>query len=160
MTAPLTGKEGAKALIAIEGTKIHKWWTIPITATATTVEVPVLANYAPNVFITATLVGLNQQFYKQSRIVRVSPKEHFLNISVSPDKEKYRPGEEAKYTIKATNASGQPVANAELSFGLVDESIYSIRSEVAANIEKFFYDKRENQVITICTFAEEYSGGP
>ncbi len=160
ITTPLTGKEGVRALIAIEGKKIHKWWTIPIAATATSIEIPIDACYEPNVYMTVSIVGLNHQFYQQSKTIRVSPKEHFLNISISPDKEKYIPGETAKYTIKATSKNGDPLSNVELSFGLVDESIYAIRSEAAENIEKFFYNKRYNEVITSCTFAEEYSGGP
>jgi uncharacterized protein YfaS (alpha-2-macroglobulin family) len=160
ITAPVTGKEGVKALIAVEGKKIHKWWTIPLTATAKMIEIPINADYAPNVYVTASVIGVGHKFYNQSRIIRVSPKEHFLDISVSADKEKYKPGDIAKYTIKATNKNGTPVADTELSFGLVDESIYALRSEAAENIEKFFYDRRTNAVITRCTFADEYSGGP
>jgi len=160
ITAPITGKEGAKALIAIEGTKIHKCWTAALTATANVIEIPILSSYAPNVYVTVSVVGLDHQFYNQSKIVRVSPKEHFLNLVISTDKDQYKPGEVVKYSVKATNKDGQPVANAELSLGLVDESIYAIRAETAENIQKFFYDKRANWVLTNCTFSEEYSGGP
>lgn len=160
VTAPLTGQEGAEAIVAVEGTRIHKYWTVPMTATAKLIEIPIETIYAPNVYVTVTLVGPKHQYYNQSKIVRVSPQGHFLNIAVSTDKEQYKPGDTAKYVIKVTNKAGLPLSDTELSLGVVDESIYAIRSETAANIQKFFYDKRPNWVITSCTFGEEYSGGP
>ena len=160
ISGPLTGQEGAKAIVALEGTKIYKLWTVPMTATAQVIDIPIKPDYAPNAYITVTLIGNKHQFYNQSKIIRVSPKEHFLNIAILTDKEKYSPGDTVKYTLKTTDQDGQPAANVELSFGLVDESIYAIRSEAAENIQKFFYNKRPNWVQTICTFDEEYSGGP
>ncbi len=160
ISAPLTGQEGAQAIVAVEGTKIHKLWIVPMRATAKVIDLPIRSEYSPNVYVTVTLVGKEHQYYNQSKIIRVSPKEHFLNIVVSTDKEKYSPGETVKYTIKTTDQDEHPIANAELSFGLVDESIYAIRNEVAENIQKFFYNKRPNWVQTYCTFDEEYSGGP
>jgi alpha-2-macroglobulin len=160
VTAPLTGQEGAEAIVAVEGTCIHKFWTVPMTATAKLIEIPIEPGYAPNVYVTVTLVGPKHQYYNQSKIIRVSPKGHFLNIAVSTDKEQYKPGDTAKYVIKVTNKDGLPMPDTELSLGVVDESIYAIRSETAANIQKFFYDRRPNWVITNSTFGEEYSGGP
>ena len=136
ISGPIHGNEGAKALIAIEGGKIYKYWTVPLTATANVIEIPILSNYAPNVYITVSMVGLDRRFYNKSKIIRVSPKEHFLNLAISTDKERYKPGDTVKYIIKATDTNNKPVSNTELSFGLVDESIYAIRNETAPNIQK------------------------
>src|SRR5262249_34083024 len=76
------------------------------------------------------------------------------------DKLKYKPGDKVTYTIKAKRPDGKPAGNVELSLGVVDESIYSIRPEAAANIQRFFYSKRNNWVTTVCSFPEQYSGGP
>lgn len=160
ITAPVNGTEGAQAIVAIEGTKLHKYWTVPMNATAKMVTIPIEASYTPNVYVTVTFVGPDHQFYNQSCPIKVTPQEHFLTLSITTDKEKYSPGETAKYTIAVKDAGGHPAANTELSLGLVDESIYSIRSETAPNIQKFFYGRRDNWVNTNCTFGEEYSGGP
>lgn len=159
ITGPLTGREGADVIVAVEGTKINEFWTLPMTATARTIQIPIKSGYAPNVYLTATLVGPKHQYYNQSKIIRVSPSEHFLNLAISTDKAKYKPGGTVQYTLKATDQAGHPAANTELSLGLVDESIYAIRQETAENIQKFFFNKRPNWVETACTFEEEYSGG-
>jgi len=160
ITAPVTGKEGAQAIVAIEGTTIHQYKVVDLKATAELVELPLTADYAPNVFATVTFVSSKHQFYSQEKIVKVSPEEHFLKLAVETDKPKYKPGESVTYKIKALNAAGKPVPGVELSLGVVDESIYAIRPETAANINRFFYNQRSNWVVTGCSFPEQYSGGP
>lgn len=160
ITAPVTGKENAQVIVAIEGAKLHETRIIPMDATAKLVEIPLSDAFAPNVYVTATFVGPKHQFYNQSEMVKVSPERHFLNISMATDKPKYKPGETAIYTIKATYPDGKPAKGTELSLGVVDESIYAIRPEAAKDIRKFFYNKIENAVSTFSSFPEEYSGGP
>lgn len=160
ITAPVSGTEGAEAIVAIEGTKLQKYWTVPMNATAKLVDIPIQSSYEPNAYVTVTFIGLDHQFYNESRVIRVSPQEHFLNLSIATDKDRYSPGDMVKYTITAKDAAGRPVPNTELSLGLVDESIYSIRAENTPNIQKFFYGRRSNWVTTTCSFGEEYSGGP
>lgn len=160
ITAPLTGNEGAEAIISVEGTRIYSYKVVPMTATAQLVEVPIDPTFVPNAFVTVTLVAKKHQYYTCEKMIRVSPQQNFLNISVAADKKKYRPGETAKYTIKATHLDGTPAPNTEVSLGLVDESIYAIQPDTTQNIQKFFYRKRQNWVVTTCSFPEDYSGGP
>ncbi len=160
ITAPVTGKENAQVIVSIEGVKLHKYWAVSMDATAKMIEIPLTDAYAPNVYVTATLVGPKHQFYNQERLLKVSPEAHFLQLTVNTDKPKYKPGETAVYTIKATYPNGKPAKNTELSLGVVDESIYAIRPEAAKDIRKFFYDKQYNLVTTLSSFPEEYSGGP
>jgi uncharacterized protein YfaS (alpha-2-macroglobulin family) len=160
ITAPTTGKEGLDAIVAIESTGVKSYRVIPLTATAQEIDVPILDSYAPNVYLTVSLVTGKKQFYNQSQMIRVSPANHFLSIKVKTDKERYLPGDTVNYEIKATKADGSPAANTELSLGVVDESIYSIRPETAQNIQSFFFSEVPNWVTTICSFPQTYSGGP
>jgi len=160
VTAPLTGKEGVEAIVAVEGSEIYSYKLVSLTSTAQLVEVPIRSTYVPNVFVTVTFVGKRHQFYNDTEMIKVSPEEHFLNLTISSNKTRYKPGEKAKYTIKATHLDGTAAPNTELSLGIVDESIYAIRPDNAEDIQKFFYSKRSNQVETACSFPEEYSGGP
>ena len=160
ITAPVTGKEHAQVWVAVEGLRLHETRLVEMNATAKLVELPIKAAYAPNVYVSATLVGPKHQFYTQSELVKVSPQQHFLNLAVATDKPRYKPGETVTYTVTATHENGKPAANTELSLGVVDESIYSIRPEAAQDIRKFFYRQQPNLVTTFSTFPEEYSGGP
>jgi uncharacterized protein YfaS (alpha-2-macroglobulin family) len=160
ITAPLSGKEHSDLMVSIEGSKLHEVRTLPMDATAKLVEIPIRSSYEPNVYITATIVGPKRQLYNQSTLLKVSPEAHFLHLSIQTDKPRYKPGDTATYTIKATNIKGEPVPKTELSLGVVDESIYAIRPEAASDIRKFFYAKIENAVSTFSSFPEDFSGGP
>ena len=160
ISAPVTGKEGAQAIVAVEGVQLYSYKAVDLTASATLVEIPVEKNYSPNVYLTVTFVNKKRQFFNQSQMVKVAPQSSFLTISVTPDKTKYHPGDMATYTLKAVDIDGKPAANVELAMGVVDEAIYAIRPEVAGDIRKFFYKQRNNNVSTVCSFPEEYSGGP
>ncbi|MDX2085722.1 MAG: MG2 domain-containing protein [Candidatus Melainabacteria bacterium] len=160
ITAPLTGKEKAQALVTVEGLKLHHVQTVPLDSAAKLVEIPIRADYAPNVYVSVAMVGKQHQFYQAEELLKVSPAAHFLNIEIETAKNRYKPGDVVEYKLKATQANGQPAANTELSLGVVDESIYAIRPETARDIQKFFYPKRYNQVISLSSFPEEYSGGP
>jgi uncharacterized protein YfaS (alpha-2-macroglobulin family) len=160
LSGPVNGKEGAQAVITLEGATIYSYKTVPLASTAQLIEIPIEEKHAPNVFIKAVLVTKKHQFYSQEKMIKVSPANNFLNVQISTDKKRYQPGETVKYTIKARKNDGSPAANAELSLGVVDESVYSIRPEYAQDIRKFFYARRENLVQTACSFPEQYSGGP
>lgn len=160
VSGPFTGKEGYEAIVTVEGTKLHDYRIVPLNATATLVEIPIKPSYTPNVYLNVVVVTKKKQFFSKEETLFVSPQDHFLNVAVTTDKEKYKPGETAKYTLKATYKNGKPAPNTELSLGVVDESIYSIRGEKAADIQHYFYDRRANWVHTLYTFPEQYSGGP
>ncbi|MBU6452684.1 MAG: carboxypeptidase regulatory-like domain-containing protein [Cyanobacteria bacterium REEB67] len=160
VAGPFNGKSGMDALVCIEGRRLHDIKVLPLTSSAQLIEIPIKGEYAPNCYITVSMVGARRQFYTQEQMILVSPESHFLKLAVSADKTRYKPGETVKYTISAKDAAGKPAKNVELSLGVVDESIYSIRAETAANIQKFFYDRVPNWVSTFCSFPEQYSGGP
>jgi uncharacterized protein YfaS (alpha-2-macroglobulin family) len=160
VSGPFTGKEGAQAIVSVEGKKIYDYKVVPMNSTAQLVEVPIKAEYEPNIFVSVAVVGPDKQFYSQQKIIKVSPMEHFLALSVTTDKAKYKPGEKVTYTIHATFPDGKPAPNTELSLGVVDESIYAIRPEAAEDIQKFFYSRNSNEVTTLCSFPQGYSGGP
>ncbi len=160
ITAPLTGSEGADSIVTVEGLRIYDYKVVPMSATAQVVELPITASYAPNVYLCVSLVGKKHQLYTAEQMIKVSPQQKFLNIQVNTDKDRYKPGDIAKYTVTTKYWDGSPAPNTELSLGVVDESIYAIRAEQADDIRRFFYSQRENKVATCCSFPEMYTGGP
>src|SRR5579885_2347601 len=160
ISGPFSGNEGYDALITVEGLGLYEYRVVPLKATANLVQVPLKLSYAPNVFVGVTMVSKKKQFYQSTKNVLIAPNDHFLKFDILTDKQKYKPGEIAKYTIKATYEDGRPAPNTEVSLGVVDESIYSIRAENAGDIRKAFYRKHPNKVVTFCSFPEQYSGGP
>jgi len=160
VTAPLEGDEGVEALVSVEGRRIYDYKLISLNATAKLIEVQIKPEYVPNVYVAVCFVGKKHQFFNTQKMIRVSPQENFLNVKITSDKQIYKPGENVKYTINVTHMNGSPAPNTELSLGVVDESIYSVMPDSTPDIQKFFYPKRKNLVVTSSSFPREYSGGP
>ncbi len=151
-----TKASGAMALVTIEGEKLHEWHIVPLRGNSTTVSVPIRTEYIPNVYLSVCYVK-NKKFASASKPLRVSSRSRSLVVDVTPDKSVYRPRETATYRIKTTRPDGRAVS-AEVSLGVVDESIYAIREERGPDILPFFYAKRGNAVGTSYSFPRIYLG--
>ncbi|HEX6623677.1 MAG TPA: alpha-2-macroglobulin family protein, partial [Pyrinomonadaceae bacterium] len=111
------------------------------------IRVPIEKTHAPNIFLCVTYVR-GSDMYAQSVELVVPARDKLLKLDIIPNKKEYRPRETASYTVLARNADGSPAAGAEVSLGVVDESIYSIAPESVGDIRRTFYDRRYNQVQT------------
>ena len=60
------------------------------------------------------------------------PIKNFLTVDIHPERMQYQPREEGVFTVSTFNDENKPV-QAEVSFGLVDESVYSIQQDYAMN---------------------------
>src|SRR5436853_369011 len=92
------------------------------------------------------------------KLLNVPARNKFLNLEILADKKQYKPREAAQYTVLARNSDGSPAAGAELSFGLVDEAIYSVKPDQTRDIRKAFYGRRYNQVRTNFSVSFSFSG--
>src|SRR5258708_20081004 len=81
-----------------------------------------------------------------------------LKLDIVPNKKEFKPRDVASYTILARNEDGSPAANAEVSLGIIDEAIYSIQPETAANIKREFYGKRFDEVQTSLAIHYTFTG--
>jgi uncharacterized protein YfaS (alpha-2-macroglobulin family) len=98
-------------------------------------------NLAPNFNISVCFIN-NKMFFQNSKSVGVIPNEKYLSIEIKTEKDKYKPRDKVEYSLSVKNAKGEPVKNAELSFGLTDESLYDIVNEQNQPIDKFFFAPR------------------
>ncbi len=92
-------------------------------------------------------------------MIGVLDKDRILNIAVKPAKEIYKPGEEAVYTVTVKDNKGNPAANTEFSFGLVDESIYAIRADETQPIHNFFFAPAYSYIPTYNSLQMNYYNG-
>ncbi|MEW5819979.1 MAG: MG2 domain-containing protein [Cyanobacteriota bacterium] len=147
-----------QAMVCLEGAELYNYKLYDIKDNTQLIEIPLTDLYVPNAYVSVVIVGPRQQYYAQNKLIRVSPENNFLDIDIKPDKAKYMPQETVNYDIKVTDSDGKPV-KAELSVAVVDESIYSIRSDYTPDIKKFFYSRVSNMVQTAYSFYKDYSAG-
>src|SRR4030095_14141589 len=141
----VTTTPGANVLITTQNDNILSYKVEKIDGTSKLIEIPVEANATPNFYISVSYVA-GGQFYSASKNVMVMPEEKFLTVNVAADKTAYKPKEDGTLMIKVTDNNGNPVPNAEISLGIVDESIYAIKPDKTKDIKGFFYAPKWNSV--------------
>lgn len=148
--------KNGRVLLTIEGPKILQYQVVTLDGFSKQVDLPLKQEWIPNVYVSAALIG-NKEYYEGSVEFQISPKEHYLTVDIKPDAEIYRPAGTINYTIITKGADGQPAA-AELSLGVVDESLYALKAD-STNIKSFFWGPRPNRVSSNYSFSGYYSGG-
>ncbi len=148
------GKSGAYILLTVEGKSIFESRVIHLEGKSAIVKIPIRKTYGIAFYVNACYVNQkNISFF--SKGARISIEDRKLNISVKPERKKYQPGSHSKWVIKVVDSKGEPVV-ANLSMGVVDESIYGIREESTESIQDFFYKRQPNNVMTDFSFPRVY----
>lgn len=148
------------ALVTVEKDKILDKRVIRLESNSDTFEVPITEKYLPNAFVSVVLVkgsaydaGLIEPIagaaderevasFKVGYVnLQVNTEGKKLNIEIKSDKAKYAPGENVKLMVKTTDFTGK-AAPAELSVGVVDESVLSLTESVTADLLNVFYRQR------------------
>jgi uncharacterized protein YfaS (alpha-2-macroglobulin family) len=124
---------------------------------AAMIDVPIEARYSPNAYLSVCLIK-DGDLYSQDHILSVPARNKFLKLDIVTDKNEYKPRETASYTVLARNQDGSPAAGTEVSLGLVDEAIYSIRPDQSGDIRRTFYGRRYNRVQTQFSVSYSFSG--
>jgi alpha-2-macroglobulin len=105
------------------------------------VELPVTQKDMPNFFIEALTVS-NANVYSETREIVVPPEQRVFNVEVTTDQSEYRPGSEAKVTLKLTDNDGKPYVGSTV-ISMYDRSVeYISGGSNVAEIREFFWKWR------------------
>lgn len=141
----ITTSPNANVLITTQNDNILSYRVERIEGTSKLIEFPIESSSAPNFYIGVAYVS-NGQFYTGNKSVMVVPETKFLNLTIGTDKPTYKPKEEGTFVLKITDNNGNPVSNAEIAVGVVDESIYAIKPDNTKDVRKFFYSPKPSSV--------------
>jgi uncharacterized protein YfaS (alpha-2-macroglobulin family) len=111
------------------------------------VEIPVTANFNSNFKIYACYVHQSSFIYNSKNLLYI-PEEKFLTVEIETNQNIYKPKDEGLVKVKVVDFKGNPVKNAEVSLGIIDESIYYIKEDNTKDIRKYFYGNQTASVIT------------
>jgi uncharacterized protein YfaS (alpha-2-macroglobulin family) len=153
----LLPKEKAHLLVTTELDGVMGVRQMDVAGRAAIIDLPIEPRFAPNVFLNVTYVRASEM-YTQEVEVKVPARDKMLNLEIIPNKKEFKPRETASYTVLARNSDGSPAAGAEVSLGVVDESIYSISPESVGDIRREFYGQRYSSVQTSFSVNYYFSG--
>ena len=128
-----TDLANATGLVTIERDGVIEQRLIDLTPTTKRLSIPIVASYAPNVYVSVALVqgrtGDGPRGRPRMRMgianLAVRPEDNRLTVSIASDKPQYRPGDQVTTTVKVVNAQGKPVS-AEVSITAADEGVLSL----------------------------------
>jgi uncharacterized protein YfaS (alpha-2-macroglobulin family) len=129
----------ATALLTVERGRVMTYRVVELEGYSDTVSVPVEPEYFPNAFVSVALIpdhypdGELPGFNIGYAGLTVQSAEKELMISLSLEKERYRPGERVTCIVRTTDNEGQPL-NAEVSLAVVD----AFSSETPDIVEAFY----------------------
>lgn len=133
-------------LASIEADRIYKVDVVELKGNTALLKFKVQKEFVPNAFLSISGVS-DGEFFRQEKEFKIERKNELLSVRITPDKNRYEPGEKGKLDILVKDSKGKPV-KADLSLAVVDEALYSLAEEIAPPIEDYFYGQRYNQVST------------
>ena len=152
-----TSEKDSYVLMTLEGRRIYEKKVLFIKGSSKTLDIPLKDEYFPNVFLSVATIK-DMDLLQTVENITMDQSEKKLNITITPDKKRYYPGDKARYTVEVKDWKGKPV-EAEFSLGVVDEAIYAIKPDTTPDIHNFFWKYDYNHVSTVFSFSRSYSGG-
>ena len=149
--------KGMYMFVTLEQDKIYKRWIFPANNNSTSLNIPIKQEYSPGVYLKVSFIS-NGRYVSGQKFIPVAEENRYINVEIDTDKEIYSPGETAVYEIKTRDDKGSPVP-AEVSIGVVDDSIYAIEPDTTPNIRTYYYGRRRNLIRTNYSIPREYPGG-
>lgn len=152
--------DNAQALVTVEREGVLDAWTTTVKGGADYVEVPIKANYLPNVYVSVTLikgrsgepvnakgVDLGKPQAKTGYVnLLVTPQSKKLDVAVKTAKTEYRPGQEVR--VKLTTKLGGKGMPAQVTLYAVDEGMLALTDYKTPNVFEWFYGRRPLSVFT------------
>lgn len=132
--------EGFYALVLAEGSVLQKREVMHTEGKTLSFDLPITADSQPNVTVQALFIKDNT-LYQAEKVLKVPPAQQQLNVQITPSKDVFQPQQTAGYDVVTTDFSGKPVS-AELSFGVVDEAIYSLYPDSSGDMVHALYPQR------------------
>lgn len=144
--AMLSSASGAgHVLFSVESERVHSWQVLHMTGSAKLVRVKLDARHVPNTFLCATTVRGGRVDEAVADVV-VPPVEQFLTVAVTPEESEVEPGSKGSLAVTVKDHQGKPVA-AELSLALVDESVFAIQADYAADPRQHYYGSKRDRAV-------------
>ena len=128
------------ALVVTQGNTVQKREVMHTDGKTLAFDLPITADAQPNITVDALFLKDNT-LYQASKVIKVPPAQQQLQVLVTPTKDVFQPQQSATYDVSTRDFAGKPVS-ADLSFGVVDEAIYSLYPDSSGNMVASLYPRR------------------
>ncbi len=134
---------GYDALVIVQGYTVGKREAMHTDGRTLSFDLPINADSQPNVTVDALFIK-DSTLYQASKVLKVPPTQQGLQVEITPAKDVFQPQASATYDLVTKDFAGKPVS-ADLSFGVVDEAIYSLYPDTSGDMVRRLYPQRNVQ---------------
>lgn len=128
--------------LSLDRGRVNRFQVVKLKGRSATVEIPLAETDMPNIF--ADISGFsNDNLDEASEEIVVSTESKKMEIKITPDKNKYAPGETATINIQASDTAGNP-AEADVALWSVDKALYELADDNTGVIFDAFWSQRSN----------------
>ena len=131
---------GFSALVIAQGLTVQKREVMHTEGRTLSFDLPINAESQPNITVDALFLKDNV-LYQAHKELKVPPTQQQLQVEITPAKDVFQPGAAATYDVLTRDFAGKPVS-ATLSFGVVDEAIYSLYPDTSGDMVRRLYPQR------------------
>jgi alpha-2-macroglobulin len=131
---------GFYALVVVQGNVMQKREVMHSDGKTLAFDLPITQESQPNITVEAMFIKDNT-LYQASKNLKVPPVQQQLQVEITPTHDIFQPQQTAEYGVMTRDSTGKPVS-AELSFGVVDEAIYSLYPDTSGDMVRRLYPER------------------
>jgi uncharacterized protein YfaS (alpha-2-macroglobulin family) len=136
----VTETSGFYALVTSQGYATQMRQVMHTDGRTLAFDLPITKDAQPNITVQALFVKDNI-LYQASKVLKVPPAQQKLQVQITPAKDLFQPQQTATYDVLTRNFADKPVS-ADLSFGVVDEAIYSLYPDSSGDMVSKLYPQR------------------
>ncbi|HUG35014.1 MAG TPA: Ig-like domain-containing protein [Anaerolineales bacterium] len=140
------------ALVTVERGIVFKSEVITLSGSGRQYSLPVTVDDAPNVYVTATVLGQDNQFRHGIVNLPVAADALGLNVTVTPNPTQAGPREDVTFEVQVTDYQGQPVEG-EFSLSVVDLAVLALADPNARDIFPSYYSIQPLGIETIVSLS-------
>ncbi len=148
--------EGYHALVITEGASVLKREVMHTDGRTLAFDLPITVEAQPNITVSAMFLK-NNMLYQATKRIQVPPAQQQLQVEVTPTKDVFQPEQSATYDLTTRDYAGKPVS-ADVSFGVVDEAIYSLYPDSSGDMVKSLYPQRYSNAEVTSSLEYYFSG--
>ncbi len=136
---------GTRALVTVERGIVLSYQVMQVDDASVTLPIPLNDDSAPNVYVSITLLGEDENgdlAFRQGYIsLPVQPVAQTLNVELLNEPERASPGEQITVKLRVTDSSGAPVQG-EFSLSFVDLAVLALADPNSLQILPAFYGEQ------------------
>jgi hypothetical protein len=147
---------GFHALVVVQGDTIQKREVMQSDGKTMSFDLPITSDSQPNVTVEAMYLK-DSTLYQATKVLKVPPSQQQLQVQITPVRDVFQPQQSAAYDVTTRDAAGKPVS-ANLSFGVVDEAIYSLYADLSGDMVRKLYPQRSDWAQVDSSLTYYFSG--